>query len=160
MAHLSSADHKKMLDQLARHEGTKRDKAGNHIAYRCTADALTIGYGHNLDANPLPGINASSRLTEEQALEILNNDVAVVEQQLSSRLPWALDLSPARYAVLVNLAFNIGIAGLLGFKNTLAFIREGEFANAAANMLASKWAGQVKGRATELAEQMKSGAWK
>ena len=40
------------LSQLKRHEGEHRE-GGRHVAYRCPAGALTIGWGHNLDARKL-----------------------------------------------------------------------------------------------------------
>lgn len=152
-------DFQRLIAQLKRHEGTKRDSSGNHIAYRCTANALTIGYGHNLDANPVPGLNANSKLNDDQAHRLLITDVLSIQKSLESNIPWASKLDPVRYAVLVNLAFNIGVGGLLGFKNTLAFIRVGDFKNAASNMLKSKWASQVGKRAAELAKQTETGVW-
>jgi lysozyme len=55
------------------------------------------------------------------------------------------------------MAFNLGVPGLLKFKNTLRAVREGRFEDAAKGMLASKWARQVKGRAVRLAQVMKTG---
>jgi lysozyme len=159
MFDLDSDDGRKFLAQLKRHEGTKRDKSGLHIAYSCTSGALTIGYGHNLDANPVPGINAESKLTDDQADRLLSIDIQQYAERLDDRFPWVKDLEPARYAVLLNMAFNMGIAGLAGFRNTLALTKARQYASAAANMLVSKWASQVKGRARELAEQMTVGKW-
>ena len=148
-----------LLSQLKRHEGTQRDKGGLHRAYRCSAGALTIGYGHNLDLNPVPGISAASKLTEDQAQRLLVADIAVAKDAVDRLLPWAESLDAPRRAVLVNMAFNLGPSGLLSFTNTLAAARRGDFSDAATRMLASKWAKQVKGRAVELAAQMKSGQW-
>lgn len=152
-------DRAKLIDQLKRHEGTKRDKDGRHIAYRCTAGALTIGYGHNLDANPVPGVSGQSKLTEDQAERLLEADVLTVQGQLERSLPWAGSLPFVRYAVLVNMAFNLGIAGLLSFTGTLDKAKRGDYSGTAQNMLKSKWAGQVGKRAQELAKQMESGQW-
>jgi len=55
------------------------------------------------------------------------------------------------------MAFNLGIAGLLKFENTLALIRSGSYAQAAAEMVKSKWAKQVGKRADRLANMMKTG---
>lgn len=55
------------------------------------------------------------------------------------------------------MASNLGIRGLLGLANTLRFIKEGDYANAARNMLLSKWAKQVSQRAMRLAEMMRTG---
>lgn len=159
MDHLSAEDRHKLIAQIKRHEGTKRDAAGLHIAYRCTAGALTIGYGHNLDANPVPGISAVSRLNDDQAERLLVADLSRFATELDAALPWARALSPARYAVLLDMAFNLGIKGLLGFRNTLSLIECGQYAAAGAGMHNSKWARQVGRRAVALSSQMSSGAW-
>ena len=64
-----------------------------------------------------------------------------------------------RADALLNMAFNLGVDGLLGFYNTLSSVRAGDYDKAGDNMLASKWARQVKGRAIELAAQMKTGRY-
>ena len=55
------------------------------------------------------------------------------------------------------MAFNLGVQGLLKFRNTLGMVRDGDYDGAARGMLASLWARQVKGRATRLADQMRTG---
>jgi lysozyme len=57
------------------------------------------------------------------------------------------------------MAFQLGTDGLLGFKNTLALIRDGKYAEAADAMLFSKWAQQTPARAKRMSEQMRSGQW-
>lgn len=156
---LSPPDRGKLVAQLKRHEGAKRDDAGNHIAYRCTAGALTIGYGHNLDANPVPGIHANSKLNADQAHRLLVIDVRAAEDALHTLLPWVTGLDGVRRATLANMLFNLGPRGLLSFTNTLSSIRSGAYDDAARRMLASKWATQVGNRARELAEQMRTGEW-
>lgn len=163
--------HPFFLAQLRRHEGCRRDANGRHIAYRCPAGALTIGYGHNLDANPIKGLGvgmkagmgggpgAGSAISEVEAREILSRDVRAVAVQLDARLPWWRQVGEARSAVLLNMAFNMGVDGLLSFTNTLEAVREGRWADAKSGMLASRWAGQVKSRAVELANQMLTGKW-
>lgn len=148
-----------LLRQLMRHEGTRRDRAGCHIAYRCPVGALTIGYGHNLDANPLPGLGEGSKLDEPRARKILREDLRLLAGELDNALPWWRQLSEARQAVLLNMAFNLGVGGLLGFRRTLQAVREQRWQDARNGMLASKWAGQVGRRASELAEQMLAGDW-
>ena len=54
--------------------------------------------------------------------------------------------------MLLNMCFNLGLKGLLGFNNTLAFIAARDWERAANGMLASKWAKQVGFRAIELSE--------
>jgi lysozyme len=60
--------------------------------------------------------------------------------------------------VLVNMGFNLGPEGLLGFRRTLRAVEEGRYADAAEGMLRSKWARQVGARAVRLAAMMREGA--
>jgi lysozyme len=62
-----------------------------------------------------------------------------------------------RQRVLIDMAFNMGTTGLLGFTGTLARVEQRDYAGAAAGMLASRWASQVGKRATALADMMRTG---
>lgn len=146
------------LRQLKRHEGAYL-RGGRHAAYRCPAGALTIGWGHNLDAAPVRGLGEGSSISEEEAEALLRADLATLAARLDLRLAWWRGLGPARAAVLLNMAFNMGLSGLLGFRNMLAAARGLRFEEAAAEMLDSRWAVQVGCRAAELARQMRTGAW-
>lgn len=133
----------KVKEQLLRHEGLKLKP------YRCPAGKLTIGVGRNLDANGI---------TQKEAFVLLENDILRCESQLLDHIPIAYsDLNDTRKTVLLNMCFNLGISGLLEFKNTLAFIGAGDYERAANNMLASRWAKQVGRRAIELSELMRKG---
>lgn len=118
--------------------------------YRDTGDPprQTIGYGRNL---------TDSGITFEEAEYLLAHDLARAEQALDDALPWARHLDAVRRAVLVDMAYNLGIGGLLKFSRTLAAIEAGDYPRAAGMMLQSKWAAQVKGRARRLAAMMATG---
>lgn len=118
------------------------------FAYRCTSGALTIGYGHNLDAKGL---------TEKQATSILLDDLTEALKQTLDRIPWAKDLDEDRLAVLVMMTFNMGVDGLLKFRRMLAALEKKDYQTAASEMLSSKWAKQVGNRAHDLAETMITG---
>lgn len=154
---MTDTDYKKMLAQLERHEGKRLD------AYRCTEGFLTVGIGHNCTTWPVAGVKkVGDRITPEECQDLFTADVARFEGYLSADLPWTDRLKvnqPARYAVLLNMAFNLGRRGILGFKKTLEHVRCGNYPQAAAEMLNSKWAEQVKSRAKELSKQMESGQW-
>lgn len=147
----------KTLEQLKRHEGFRE-----HV-YKCTAGRDTIGYGYNLDANPLrlPRARITEMLTQgvtkQEAEGLLMQCVEQAAEQLTQRLSWFERLNEARKAVLINMTFNLGIAGLMQFKGTLHAVSVLDFEMASKGMLASRWASQVKGRAEELALQMKTG---
>ena len=145
--------HPKMLEQLRRHEGLRL------APYRCPAGFLTVGYGHNLDADPVPGMERRSALTEGEAEALLQRDTDACGRALDAAFPVWRSLGEARQAVLLNMAFNLGVQGLLRFTRTLEAVKRGDFETAAREMLDSKWRRDVKGRALELAEQMRSGCW-
>ncbi len=144
------------LAMLKRHEGANR-AGGRHRAYRCPAGALTIGWGHNLDAKPLRGLGPDSEISEAEAESLLRDDLAELAAQLDLRLSWWRGLGAARSAVLLDMGFNLGLGGLLGFRRMLNAARRQRFDEAAAEMLDSRWAGQVGRRASELAAMMRTG---
>ena len=57
------------------------------------------------------------------------------------------------------MAYQMGIDGLAGFKNTLKNIAAGRWNDAATGMLDSKWAKQTPNRARRHAEQMRTNIW-
>lgn len=129
-------------DMLKRHEGLRLKP------YRCTSGKITIGYGRNLE---------DRGITVEEAEALLYNDLAQLEQELFERIPFFHTLDPVRQAVLIDMAYNLGIQGLCGFRKTMRYLELGEWEDAAREMLDSKWARQVKGRAKELAEIIRTG---
>jgi lysozyme len=138
---------------LILHEGEKL------TAYKCPAGKWTIGIGHNLEANPIEGLGPGSEITHGRAIEILVTDVAVCIDALKKHLPWFETLCEARRAVLVDMCFNLGTRGLMGFKNTLRLIQDGMYDSASTAMLQSKWARQVGQRAQRLSRMMQTGEW-
>ncbi len=133
----------RIKEQLVRHEGLRLKP------YRCSAGKLTIGIGRNLD---------DCGITQSEAYVMLINDIINCEKQLQSKIPDIYNgLDEVRKSVMLNMCFNLGINGLLGFKNTLAFVKAGDWERAANNMLVSKWAKQVGRRAIELSELMRKG---
>ena len=159
MAREGESDNALVLAQLRRDEGAVRDREGRHLAYRCPAGKLTIGYGHNLDAWPIPGMVEGSVMVEQDALVLLEKDVNQVKAQVKQRFPWSVTLDFPRFAVLVNMAFNLGVGGLGAFTKTLQAVENGDYAGAARRMLVSIWAVQVGSRASRLSRQMETGQW-
>lgn len=131
-----------------------RDEEGEVLhAYTDSEGWLTIGIGRLLDKRKGGGITA------EESAYLLSNDIAKFENQLDKSLPWWRELTEPRQAVILGMAFQIGVDGLLGFKNTLAMVKSGDYAGASENMLKSKWAQQTPARAKRMSDQMRSSEW-
>ena len=138
---------KDSYSQLRRDEGERLSAYQDHLGF------WTIGVGILIDARKGGG------LLPEESEFIFQNRLKLLNADLEKRLPWIKKLDPARRGVLINMAFQMGVAGLLGFKNTLALIDRGEYEKASREMLGSKWAQQTPARANRLSVQMSSGVW-
>lgn len=144
-----------LIELLSMHEGRKNAPYKDSLGY------WTIGVGHLIDMRKgatLSGIR-SIPMTEDNIDAVLNLDIVEHSAGLFTAAPWVKKLDAVRQAVLIDMAFNLGVAGLMEFKRTLASIQSGDYATAATQMLQSTWAHQVGTRATRLAEMMRTGKW-
>ncbi|MBC3931967.1 glycoside hydrolase family protein [Undibacterium curvum] len=132
-----------------------RDEGMRASPYKDTKGILTVGVGHNLQAHPLPG--EAYPMTDARIKAVLASDLKALFADLDTRLTWWRGLDEVRQRVIANMAFNLGVSGLLQFKNTLADAQRGDYIAAATGMRASLWAKQVGGRATRLSEAMQTG---
>lgn len=112
----------------------------------------TIGYGHT-GREVHPGLT----WTEIQANGALVQDVALTMHGLDTAIGWWRTLDDARQDVLVNMGFELGVHGLLGFPKALAAIEAGDWPQAKAELIASAWDHQVPERAGRQIEQMFTG---
>jgi len=135
---------KRLIEQLRRHEGVSRWAYEDHLGY------ITVGVGRCLD--PEIGLG----LSDKEIDYLLQNDIERCYKELEC-LSWFQDLDPIRQEALVNMVFNLGLTRFLQFKKTLAYMAEGRYSEAADEMLDSKWARQVKNRAIELSEMIRTG---
>jgi lysozyme len=139
--------------QLKRDEAVKlkpyRDTSGQ-TGFEGRKGKLTIGVGRNLD---------DVGLSRDEVDYLLANDIYRVQMEMNKLLPWLGTVDEVRRAVLYNMAFNMGCAGVLNFHKMLAAMEKGDWMGAAREMLASKWMVDVGDRAIRLANQMRSGLW-
>lgn len=152
-----------LLKQLIKSEGLRLE------VYQDSLGIDTIGVGRNLqdrgitqeelDALDFPNITAvyEHGITETDAMFLLENDVEIVEDELLKSHPCVAELDGLRQLVLVDMAFNMGVPRLNGFKKMWAAIHEGDYRTASLEMLDSRWAIQVKTRSHKLAHMMHHG---
>tara|TARA_R110000868_G_scaffold201654_1_gene449157 strand:+ start:126 stop:542 length:417 start_codon:yes stop_codon:yes gene_type:complete len=130
-----------------------REEGAESCAYQDSLGFWTIGVGRLIDSRKGGG------LSNDEIDMLLENDIKKITEQIHKFLPWVSKLNEPRQAVMLQMAFQMGIRGLLGFKRTLGSIEDGQFAEAADEMLQSEWAKQTPERANRLAQQMETGEW-
>jgi lysozyme len=112
---------------------------------------VTVGIGRNL---------IGRGLEDDEIAYLLDNDIAHIEGQLDTNLPWWRGQTDARQRALINLSF-MGIGdlshGLLSFRNMLAAWQAGDYQAAAEDLLKSKYAEETGMRAQRIAELIKEG---
>jgi len=115
--------------------------------YKCPADKLTIGYGFNLEAIDMP---------KEVADLWLSINIGEIEDRLNT-YAWYQYLNYPRQVAIVDMAYQMGISGLLGFAGMISAISEGDYHKASEEMLDSRYAKQTPARAHRNAEIMRAG---
>lgn len=126
-----------------------RDEGYRERLYKDSRGILTIGVGHNLEASGLCRTAIFAQLDHD----IQEKAVAPLDRTL----PWWRNTPEVVQQVLIELCFNLGIAGLLKFKRTLAYVQELRYTEAAHELEHSQpWAAQVGKRANRLADLLRS----
>ena len=151
------------IEELIKHEGLKLQ------VYKDTLGIDTIGIGRNLEDRgitkeeladldiPTIGHVYEYGITEADAVYLATNDVQIVEEELVRAHPCVDRLDSVRQLILMDMAFNMGVPRLCKFKKMWNAVHEEDFPTAAKEMLDSRWANQVKSRATKLANAMHNG---
>lgn len=138
-----------LLADLRRDEGLELTAYPDPISH---GEPWTIGYGHTG-----PDVREGLQITLDQAETLLAGDAQAAQRGLDRTLPWWRTLSDPRQDVLVNMAFNMGVAKLLKFTETLAALKAQRYAGAALDMLDSDWARELPERSRRLSQQMLTG---
>lgn len=136
------------MDALA--ESIKRHEGFRDRIYLDSEGFVTGGWGHHF----YPG----SRLPVDCAEVLFKQDLALAISDYSKIAPsLRKKLNVARARVICEMIFNMGLQKTLQFVKMWQAVETGDFELAAQEMISSKWASQVKQRAVELAEIMRTG---
>lgn len=121
--------------------------------YYCSEGFPTIGYGFKLsDRNaPLPKFV----LPKAAGGAWLQSFIDAIRSQLSEELSW---MNEARQSIIISMAYQMGVKGVLSFGNMWSAIRKGDWDKAADEMLGSRWARQTPARAYRHATVMQTGS--
>lgn len=125
----------RLLENIKAHEGFR-----DHI-YKDSLGKATIGYGFLVaalspDELKLNGGKAEP-MNKEVAEKILNLKVAKLQKRVFQCLPWLQSKPQGVQDVLTEMAYQLGLAGLMGFHHTLSCIEASDYAQAARNLKAS-----------------------
>lgn len=121
----------------------EQDEGFRQFPYRDTKGILTIGFGFNLESDGLP----------KPIAELwLDFKLQAIESELNAQLPLYGLLNDVRRIVLLNIAFNVGVQGLMGFRHMLAALDDGNYELAAKEILGSELAQNRKERLAYLME--------
>ena len=130
---------KKVIAMLRKHEGMR------NYPYKCSEGFLTLGIGRNLETNGI---------TEDEAIYLLENDIERVINQLNKNwCIWRVLPEKARM-VCIDMAFQMGIAGFMAFKNTRQLMEDRMWVEASEELLRSRYSIQTPNRALYNSRQL------
>lgn len=138
-------------DQGALFREIDRDEGNVPYAYQDHLGYWTIGRGFLIDKEK------GGRLPDEVNDFWLAHIIKGREAELDRRIPWWRQLSDARQRALLNVSYQLGVAGLLGFPAMLRALQAGRNEEAADEAMDSLWARQTPARAARIAEMIRKG---
>ena len=144
-----------VAEQIMHHEGVR-------LAVYDDATGKPIEAGDMVQGNPTIGVGRlltdQRGITEDEVMMLLINDLTWVAEKAQTYGFWN-KLDSARQMVIMGMIFNMGNR-FDQFKKMIAALEVGDYEEASVQMLDSRWAKIVKGRAVELSEQMRTGVVK
>lgn len=132
-----------LVSMLIRHEGWMEKP------YQDSLGIWTIGVGRNL----------SRGLAEHEIMYLLESDIQTSISELSRNLPWFDELDDVRRDCMIDLHINMGWPRLSKFTKALAAMEEGNWDLAAYNFMDSRWSKQVKTRAVDICNMIRTGTY-
>jgi len=131
----------------------KDDEGFRATAYLDSEGRLTVGYGLCID-EAVPGAG----IAEDEAEMIARMRARKVQRAVAAAVDGFDGLPDPVQRALVNMAYQMGVDGLRGFRNMLAAIDAGDYATAADEGLDSRWARQTPARAKKVTDMIRSAA--
>ena len=124
-----------LLENIKAHEGFSAR------IYKDSVGKPTVGYGFLVSAlspDELALNNGKVEpISKEVAEKILNLKVARLRKRVPECLPWLASKPQSVQDTILEMAYQLGLAGLMGFHHTLGCIEAGDYAQATKNLKAS-----------------------
>jgi lysozyme len=141
---MSGLNTSQMIKDLMRDEDEVLHAYQDHLGF------WTIGVGILIDKRKGGGI------TKEESDYLLTNRLSTKMAEMDKGMPWWRQHPESVQRALLNMAYQMGVAGLLEFKTTLGLIQAKKYNEAADNALRSLWARQTPDRAKRVAALIRS----
>lgn len=141
------------------------DEGYRQHAYPDTDGNITIGIGDNLtDRLGVKTMEEAAKIypegiSYEEAVKNMKDFINKLIPSIRINIPFFDTLDDVRQSIIVNMAYNMGISKLIGFRDMLMYLKARKFGIAANEMRDSVWYRQVPQRAERLATMMRTGDW-
>jgi len=132
---------KELLENIKKHEGFVE-----HV-YDDSLGIPTIGYGFAIK---------DLTLDEDIAEEILIRKLEKLKRNATARFKWLEDMPVEVQEVILNMCYQLGVTGTSKFRKAISALQEGDWEEAANEMLDSLWARQTPNRAKELSDTIRN----
>jgi len=128
--------------------------------YYCSEFYPTVGHGFKIGTRYAPIEQYSFYLPEQVSRAWLQCILVDLEQTLAHDKETEaafLNCNTVRRAVLISMAYQLGMAGLKGFKKMLNAVERQDWEDAANQALMSRWYKQTPARAERHADMLETG---
>lgn len=118
----------RLIDRVTKHEGFKPKPYKDHLG--------NLTFGHGL-----------TWISEDESRRIVEGRLRENSEKLLTEYIWLITVPPIVLDVMVEMSFQMGIAGLKKFRKMWGALQMRDYETAANEMLHSKWARQTPERA-------------
>ena len=152
------------------HDMIRFDEGNKLEIYRDSEGYWTAGVGHLVTKNPSKAFaidvldkelsrKTNGKITELESKTLLNQDIdkAIKSINISSIAGTYNKLDENRKYALMNMVFQLGLAGVMNFKKMISNLAIGNYQAASLEALDSKWARQTPNRAKRVAAVIRTG---
>jgi lysozyme len=140
----------KLFDLLKFEEGYRER------VYYCSEHYPTIGIGTKLGSKNAPLEHYTFTVSEKVAKAMLDDEVSSIVKLLVG-YRWYTQLDENRQTIIKSMAYQMGVSGLLKFRNMIAALEAQDWQRAHDQALDSRWARQTPKRANRHADVLLTG---
>lgn len=129
---------KELIIKIKQSEGFRGEVYQDHLGFD------TLGYGTKMP------------ISEKEAEMLLIARLNSKMREIETKQPIYNALSETAKDIILEMCYQMGVNGVLKFKNMWAALKDGDYETAADEMLDSMWAKQTPNRAEDLADKMRA----